>query len=127
MDKKHILIIEDDKALASLLSERLTTDGFEVETTEDGEKGLQAAEKKPDLIMLNIMLPKVDGLTVMKTIRSKSDWGIHVPIIIISNLSPDDEKIINSVATFSPVFYLVKSEHSLNEIVEKTKSILISK
>lgn len=124
MDKKHILVVEDDNTLASLLSERLMSAGFEVEIATDGEAGLQAALKKPDLILLDILLPKQDGFAVMKTIREKDEWGARVPIVIASNLNPDDDKVINSVATYSPVFYLIKSEHSLGDIIEKIKDIL---
>jgi DNA-binding response OmpR family regulator len=124
MNKKRILVVEDDTALAGQLSERLVSAGFEVEVAIDGEKALQAAEKKPDLIMLDILLPKMDGISVMKEIRSKTEWGIHVPIIIASNLNPNDDKVINSVATYSPIFYLIKSEHSLEDIVEKVKEVL---
>jgi DNA-binding response OmpR family regulator len=124
MDKKHILIVEDDADLASLLSERLASAGFAVEVAADGEKALEAAKKEPDLIMLDILLPKLNGLSVLKTIREKSAWGANVSVIIMSNLNPDDNKVINAVSSYSPVFYLVKAEHSLGDIVEKIKSIL---
>jgi DNA-binding response OmpR family regulator len=126
MDKKRILIIEDDEALASLLSEQLRSEGFDVEMAADGETGLEAAKKKPDLILLDILLPKRDGFSVMKTIREKDEWGATVPIVIASNLNPDDDKAINTVATYAPAFYLVKSEHSLTDIVQKIKDTLSS-
>lgn len=124
MDKKRILVVEDDAVLASLLYEKLISEGFEVEVAPDGEKGLKAIEKEPDLIMLDIMLPKMDGLTLMKMIREKSKWGARVPIIITSNLSPDDSKVIDSVVAHSPIFYLVKADYSLEDIVEKAKEVL---
>ena len=127
MNKKRILIIEDDVGLANLIKGRLESSGYEVSIAEDGEKGITEAEKKPDLILLDIMLPKISGLDVMKTIRTKGEWGMSVPIIITSNLSPDDDNIINSIAEHSPVFYLVKAEYSLEEIIEKTKNILSQK
>ena len=123
MIKKLILVVEDDTVSASLLSDKLVSAGFEAEVAIDGEKGLEATKKKPDLILLDIMLPKMDGLTLMKAIREGGEWGAQVPIIITSNLSPDDEAI-DKVATYSPVFYLMKAEHSLDDIVEKTKEVL---
>lgn len=124
MDKKHILIVEDDAALASFLSEKLTSEGFGVEIAVDGEKALQMIGNKPDLILLDIMLPKIDGLVVMKATREAGEWGIKVPIIITSNLSPDDGHVINSVTTYSPAYYLVKSEHSLDDIVKNVKEVM---
>ena len=125
--KKNILVIEDDAALASLLTGGLVSAGFEVEVAVDGEMGLKAIEKKPDLILLDIMLPKMDGLTLMQKIREKDEWGVHVPIIIASNLSPDDSKVLKSVSTYPPIFFLVKADNSIDAIVEKVSEILKSK
>lgn len=127
MDKKHILIVEDDAALASFLSEKLISEGFGVEIAIDGEKALQMIGNKPDLILLDIMLPKIDGLVVMKAIREAGEWGTKVPIIIHSNLSPDDGHVINSVTTCSPAYYLVKSEHSLDDVVKHVKNVIVAK
>lgn len=127
MEKKRILIIEDDVNLAGLLSEKLNSSGFETEIAPDGEKGLEATERQPDLILLDIMLPKLSGLDVMKAIREKSNWGMAVPIVITSNLNPDDDQIINSIANYNPVFYLVKAEYSLDDIIQKVRDILSPK
>lgn len=126
-NKESILIIEDDSSLVSLLSGRLESAGYKTEIATDGEKALIEIEKKPDLILLDIMLPKLSGLDVMKIIREKDEWGKKVPIIITSNLNPDDDHIISSVAKYSPAFYLVKANYSLEEIVEKIKSVLLTK
>ncbi len=123
MTKKHILVVEDDTVSASLLSDKLVSAGFEVEVAADGEQGLEATKNKPDLILLDILLPKMDGMALMKALREGGEWGAQVPIIITSNLSPDDGAI-NKVATYAPVFYLMKAEHSLDDVVEKTKEIL---
>ena len=124
MEKKQILIVEDDDVIASLLAEQLLSAGFAVEIAKDAEAGLHAAKKKPDLVVLDILLPKQDGFSVMKTIREQDDWGARVPIVIASNLSPDDNTAINNVAAYSPVFYLIKSEHSLADIAQKIKDTL---
>ena len=124
MDKKRILIVEDDADLASLMSDRLKSAGFFAEVAVDGEKALEAMKNAPDLILLDILLPKVDGLTVMRRVRGMDGWGSKVPIIIISNLTPDDNKVIHEISTGAPVFYLVKAEHSLEEIVDKIKGVI---
>lgn len=126
MAKQRILIIEDDQALAPLISDHLMSEGFETDTAADGEGGLAAAEKKPDLILLDILLPKMNGFAVMKAIREKDAWGASVPVIIFSNLSPDDERAVANVAAYAPAFYLVKSEHSLSDLVRKIREVLSS-
>lgn len=121
---KHILIVEDDANLSKLMKDQLEGAGYSVGLASDGEAGLRALESKPDLILLDIMLPQVSGLEIMKQVRGKDEWGKSVPIIIISNLSPDSAEIIDSVAQYEPVYYIVKAVFSLTELVEKVRDIL---
>ena len=65
----------------------------------DGEEGLKVAnEKHPDLILLDIIMPKMDGLTMMKELREGSEWGKKVAVILLTNLSSDEDRIIKSIA-----------------------------
>ena len=89
-----------------------------------GEAGVQALDRKPDIILLDIMLPQVNGLELMKRTREKDEWGKSVPIVIISNLTPDSAEIIDSVAAYEPVYYIVKADFSLADLVEKVNDIL---
>jgi DNA-binding response OmpR family regulator len=124
MDTKKILIIEDDPHLSDLMKGHLGAMGFEIETAADGEQGIQALEHAPDLILLDVMLPKTDGLTILRMIREKGTWGAKVPIIIVSNLNPDTDEILRSTAMYAPAYYLVKAELSLEEMAGKVRTAL---
>ena len=85
-----ILIVEDDEAIAGLEEDYLAAEGYETETAHDGEEGLSlAVRNRYDLIMLDIMLPKVDGLEICKKIREKS----NVPVLLVSAKRDDIDKI----------------------------------
>lgn len=88
---QKILIVEDEKELADILGAYLEVEGFETIVSQDGQEGLKAFyEKEPSLVLLDIMLPKVDGIHVCKEIREKSE----VPIIMISAKSGEMDKVI---------------------------------
>ena len=90
--KKKILIVEDEKEIADLLMFHLEKEGYKTVTAEDGEKGVEIAlSEKPDLIILDIMLPKVDGLTVCKKVRQTL---IKTPIIMLSAKGEEIDKIL---------------------------------
>ena len=119
---KKILIIEDETAMADAMKMGLVEVGYEAHTAYDGEDGLkQAKELLPDLILLDLMLPKKDGMTVLKELRD-DDATASIPVMILSQLS-DTEKISEGVA-LGVVGYLVKVDYSLNEVVEKIKHVL---
>lgn len=122
MDKKRILIIEDETTLQRALSEFLTTEGFEVLNASDGEEGLDMAKtKNPDLVLLDIILPKKDGYEVLSEIK-KDERTDHIPVVLLTNLeaAEDVERAFNAGATT----YLVKSNYKLEEVVKKIKEIL---
>lgn len=121
---KRILIVEDDQNLSKLMKEQLESSGYAVEVAMTGEAGVNALERKPDLILLDIMLPGVNGLEIMKRTRSAGEWGRSAPIVIISNLTPDSAEIIDSVAAYEPVYYIVKADFSLADLVDKVNDIL---
>jgi len=121
MDKK-ILIIEDDVILREVLSDFLVKEGFTVVTASNGEEGVnQAKKKKPDLIILDIILPKKDGFEVIKDLK-KDEKTEKIFIVLLTNLESlnDIEKALNLGATT----YLIKSDYSLEEVVKKIKDIL---
>jgi two-component system KDP operon response regulator KdpE len=90
MDKKHILIVDDDPAILRLLSTNLKARGYEIFTATDGEESLEAVQKDfVDLIILDLMMPKVDGVEVCRRIREWSD----VPIIILSARGDEGDKV----------------------------------
>jgi len=92
---------------------------------ENGLNGLNTAlAKRPDLILLDIILPVMDGMTMMSKLREENEWGRTVPIILLTNLSADDDERTREVAKNEPAYYLVKSNWSLEDIVEKVKERL---
>jgi DNA-binding response OmpR family regulator len=127
-DNKKILIIEeieDDISLRNVIYDKLTLEGFNVLEAKNGVEGLEIAlSKKPDLILLDIVMPKMDGITMMKKLRQTGDWGKKVPIILLTNLSTDDDEIIRAVSENEPAFYLVKSDYSMKDLVAKIRSRL---
>jgi len=117
---KKILIAEDDKSLLSALQEKFTNQGFSVVTALDGEEGLIVAEKeKPDLLLLDIKMPIIDGITMARKLK---EVGINVPIIFLTNL--DDVKHISDAIEVSKSDYLIKSDWDLDDIVKKVKAKL---
>lgn len=116
---KKILVVNDTKSYLFILSETLRSAGFIVNTAENGEQGLEAVKlDKPDLILLDITMPKMDGLTMSKKIKES---GIQVPIIFLTNMS--DLKDI-SEAMETSVDYVIKSDISADDIVVKVKDKL---
>lgn len=120
---KKILLIEDELAYSKLLNEQLTTAGYRVVVAEDGEKGLVMAKaERPDLILLDIRLPKMDGMTMLDLLR-KDPVGKAAKVIILTNLEAD-EKITQQVIDNLPSYYCVKSDTKLEDLIEKIKKTL---
>ncbi len=120
---KKILIVEDELAYLKLLNSQLTGKGYRVIEATDGEKGLaKARSEKPDLILLDIRMPVMDGLAMLDRLR-KEEWGKKVKVIILTNLEPDD-KIIGKVVKDRPLYYFVKSDIQLETLLKKVKELL---
>ena len=93
---KKILIIEDEEPMRRVLKDTLEQEGFIVFESSDGKVGLEEAYlKRPDLILLDILMPKIDGMTVLKQLR-KEEWGKGVPVVILTNLN-DASTVINAL------------------------------
>jgi len=127
-NKKRILVIEeveDDILLQDVLQDKFNLEGFSVLRAKDGEEGLAIAlSEHPDIILLDIILPKMDGLTMMKKLRHTNEWGKNVPIILLTNLGADNEEINKAITENEPAYYLVKSNYTLDDLVEKIKERL---
>ena len=121
-DKKVLLIVEDDLALAKALVGKFSKENFQLLEAKNGEEGLKLAlDKKPDLILLDIVMPRMDGISMLKELR-QDDWGKGVPVIILSNLADaqDNSEIIQEHI----VDYLIKTDWSLEDIVKKVTDTL---
>lgn len=117
-----ILIVEDEIVLSKVLKEKFERSGFEAQVAGDGEVAVtMAGEFKPDIIVLDLVLPKKNGFTVLKEIKENPNLST-VPVIVVSNLGEDSD--IKHALTLGAADYFVKSQHPINEIVEKVKSVL---
>lgn len=124
MDSKKILIVDDEEAIQKAISDILSNQGFAAQVAKDGEEGLTIALKeRPDLILLDILMPKMDGMIMLQRLRA-NDWGKNVPVIILTNVAPSSNSVIDSVLQNEPAYYLVKSDVKLEGIVEKVKEVL---
>ncbi len=119
---KKILVIEDDAILSSALVDNLTFEGFEVIIAKDGEEGVALAlEKMPDLILLDILLPKKDGLSALTELR-RDAWGKNVPVIVLSNLS--EPSGIASAMGADVYEYLLKVDWKIEDVVKRVRAML---
>lgn len=124
MDKKKILIVEDEESMLDAISDSLVNQEFATLMAKDGEEGLKIALKeRPDLILLDILMPKMDGMIMLQKLR-QDEWGKGVPVIILTVVNPNANTVINSVLENEPAYYLVKSDVKLEGIVEKVKDVL---
>src|SRR3989338_1858112 len=119
-----ILLIEDDSMLASMYQERLSEEGYEVTIAYDGEEALEKTAVEPHLILLDIMLPKLNGFEVLKKLKENPKTR-RIPVIILTNLgSKSANENRNLAIALGAADYLVKSFHLPNEVVDKIKVIL---
>ncbi len=120
--KQTILIVEDEVSMLNALRDKLTHEGFSILEAKNGEEGLATALRDhPDMILLDVIMPVMDGLTMLAKLREDS-WGKDAKVIILTNLS-DTEKVSAAMAkgTFD---YLVKSDWKLEEVVKKVRERL---
>lgn len=122
MTNKKILIVEDDKDLLTLVNRKLTDDGFLTVPVETGQQALDYLQKeKPDLVLLDILLPDIDGLTILNEIANHQETK-NIPVIILSNL--DEPGSFEQAAAIGDYEYLVKARTDLNVLVKKIKQKL---
>ena len=119
IDKK-ILITEDERDLLSLLKDSFTEEGFTVFTASDGLEGLAVAEKeKPDLILADILMPKLDGIAMVKKFRES---GVKTPVIFLTNFG--DPEHISKAIEIGDSDYIVKSDMRIEDVIFRTKNKL---
>ncbi len=117
-----ILLIEDDPFLLSMYSTKFTLEKFQVIAAEDGEKGWRlASECKPDIILLDILMPKMNGFEVLEKLKA-DEATKRVPVILLTNLNQKDE--IERGMSLGADDYLIKAHFMPSEVVEKIKNII---
>ena len=122
MAKAKILFIEDDVTLVKMYERKFVSDGYEVAVAYDGLEGLEKATKeKADLILLDIMLPKLDGLALFKKMRSQPAT-FNTPVILLTNFGQEDA--VFECFKLGAVDYLVKSDVTPQQVVAKVENFL---
>ena len=118
----HILIVEDEEFLIRALKDNLESEGCTVDTAANGDEAIVTIrKKKPDLVLLDLLMPKRDGFYVLEEVKKNPDWKL-IPIIVLSNLGGDAE--IKRALEMGASDYFVKSQHPIEEVIEKVKEYL---
>lgn len=122
---KTVLIIEDESALLDSYAEILSTNGYEVLKASDGYKGLETLKKSHqdiNLIILDLMMPGIDGLEVLRTIKSDKEGYGSAPVIVLTNMTSD--KVIKEAFDIGAVSYLIKSELEYEDLLSEVKKVV---
>ena len=119
---KTILIIEDDKFLRELIVRKLKDEKYQIVEASDGEEGLEKVKKNPpDLVLLDLILPGIDGFEVLSRIKEEHALS-SIPVIILSNLGQREE--VERGLKLGAVDYLIKAYFTPREIIDKIKAVL---
>jgi DNA-binding response OmpR family regulator len=120
--KVRILLVEDEKSLLKVLADKFKREGFTIYEASDGEEGLNSAIKhRPNLIVLDLVMPNMDGMTMLKRLRENKQ-GLSIPVLILTNLS--DPEYINQANGWGVIEYMVKSNWSLDDVIVKARETL---
>jgi len=120
--QKNILIIEDDRFLRELIAQKLIKEDFNISEAIDGEEGIKKIkEEKPDLVLLDLILPGIDGFEVLSKMREDPSIT-RIPVIILSNLGQRED--VERGLKLGAVDYLIKAHFTPGEIIEKIKLVL---
>ncbi|MDP2926547.1 MAG: response regulator [bacterium] len=118
---RKILIIEDDLFLRELMSKKLVGEGYQISGATDGEEGIRSVKsEKPDLVLLDLILPGIDGFEVLARIKQDPEIA-QTPVIVLSNLGQKED--IERGIKLGAVDYLIKAHFTPGEIVEKIASV----
>ena len=119
---KSVLLVDDDLTLREMYESRLKAEGFILTTARDGEEALdQATKNKPNVILLDIMMPKINGLDVLKKLKSQTETK-DIPVIVLTALIQDRERMES--VTRGADDYIVKSETMPGEVIDKIHTVL---
>ena len=119
---KTILIIEDDKFLRELIAQKLFKEGYNIIEAIDGEEGIKKVkEEKPDLVLLDLILPGIDGFEVLSQIKEDPSLA-QIPVIILSNLGQKED--VEKGLKLGAIDFLIKAHFTPGEIIEKINSAL---
>lgn len=120
--KKKILIIEDDNMISSMYRAKFESDGYDIILAKDGANGLELAKKKmPDIILLDVILPQVDGFSVLQELKKDSKTK-NIPVMMLTNLGTEEDKAKGEM--YGVADYLVKAKFTPGQVSERVSKIL---
>ncbi len=118
-----ILIAEDEEILLDILQEKFEGKNFKVFTASSGEEVFPLTKKvKPDIILLDILMPQINGIDILTSLKSDDDVA-NIPVIMLSNLSEDSK--IKDALEIGAVDYMIKTQHPINEVIEKVNKYIL--
>jgi len=124
-DKAKILVVEDEEILLTALKEELLSGGYDVEGAVDGVEGLEKAKSfMPQLILLDLVMPKMDGMEMLQRLKAEATLR-DIPVVILTNLSDYDR--ISEALSQGAMDYLVKANYKLEDLLDKVKTVLARK
>lgn len=122
---KTVLVVEDEKSLREAIADILRLKDYLVFEAKNGKEGVEMALKEhPDLILLDLLMPVMDGMAAFSEIR-KDPWGKKVPVMILTNLNPTDDRLTEDVVENMPLYYLVKSDWKIHDVVDKIDKMIV--
>lgn len=122
--QKTVLVVEDETDIREALRDVLLEANYHVLEARNGKEGVDTALRShPNLILLDLLMPEMDGMTALKHIRADA-WGANVPVLILTNLNATEERLVEDIVTHKPLEYLIKADWKIYDVVEKIKRIL---
>jgi len=119
----HVMLVEDDEFLSDIYKKKFEMEGFKITYADNGEKGLaEIKKKKPDIILLDILMPKMDGFTVLENLKKEDSEVKDIPVILLTNLGQKDD--VEKGKEKGAVDYLIKAHFKPSEVVDKIKEVL---
>ncbi len=120
--KATILLVEDDQMISTMYQTKFSMEGYTIEVAMDGKTGLEKIKTiKPDILLLDVILPKIDGFTILKAMKSDPATA-KIPVILLTNLGQDED--VKKGKSLGADDYFIKSNHTPAEIVQKVASIV---
>lgn len=126
MNQKTVLVVEDEKDIREALADMLRDGLYDVLEAKNGREGVELAlARHPDLILLDLLMPEMDGKEAFKRIRADA-WGRTARIMILTNVNIGSEQFLEHEGTHEPLGYLIKSDWSITRVLEKVRNALAS-
>ncbi len=124
MEQNQLLLIEDEKDLSDALKENLELEGIKVLQAFDGIEGMKVAlAEKPRLILLDLMMPNMDGTTFLRELRTDKEYGASARVIVLSNVA--EKESVDEMVRLGALDYIIKTNWSLQELTDQIKTLMV--